>query len=76
VHRKETKCFESRDLLVVVEDDHLLQISPFKIPTTLLKNITGHTTEAMSLNRWVSNKDLAKEIHKYFMIKAQLCKTP
>ncbi|MFC4268360.1 tyrosine-type recombinase/integrase [Polaribacter marinivivus] len=37
------------------------------IPTSLLKEITGHTTEAMFLNYiGKSNKDLALEITKYF----------
>jgi integrase len=38
-----------------------------KIPTSLLINITGHSTEAMFLNYiGKSNKDLALEITKYF----------
>lgn len=38
-----------------------------KIPTAYLKEITGHTTEAMLLNYiGKSNKDLALEITKYF----------
>lgn len=37
------------------------------IPTSLLINITGHTTETMFLTYiGKSNKDLAKETHKYF----------
>jgi integrase len=37
------------------------------IPTSLLINITGHSTEAMFLNYiGKSNKDLALEITKYF----------
>ena len=38
-----------------------------KIPTTYLKNITNHSSEAMFLNYiGKSNKDLAKETFKYF----------
>jgi hypothetical protein len=38
-----------------------------KIPTSLLINITGHSTETMFLTYiGKSNKDLAKETHKYF----------
>ncbi|MBR9847519.1 MAG: site-specific integrase, partial [Algicola sp.] len=38
-----------------------------KIPTTLLINVTGHSTEAMFLNYiGKSNKDLALELSKYF----------
>ena len=37
------------------------------IPTSLLINITGHSTETMFLTYiGKSNKDLAKETHKYF----------
>ncbi|WP_425076191.1 phage integrase SAM-like domain-containing protein [Psychroserpens sp. S379A] len=38
-----------------------------KIPTTLLINVTGHSTESMFLNYiGKSNKDLALELTKYF----------
>ncbi|RTY97609.1 hypothetical protein EKM02_13470 [Flavobacterium sp. RSP49] len=39
------------------------------IPTSLLINITGHSTETMFLTYiGKSNKDLAKETHKYFKL--------
>ncbi|MFV8269707.1 phage integrase SAM-like domain-containing protein [Flavobacterium sp. GT2N3] len=68
IFRKETKMFRKCDLV----SSHIGRRSfatnfYTKIPTTLLKNITGHTTEAMLLNYLgKSNKDLAKETHKYF----------
>ncbi|QIH39731.1 site-specific integrase [Flavobacterium sp. Sr18] len=68
IFRKETKMFRKCDLA----SSHIGRRSfatnfYTKIPTTLLKNITGHTTEAMLLNYLgKSNKDLAKETHKYF----------
>lgn len=68
IFRKETKMFRKCDLA----SSHIGRRSfatnfYTKIPTTLLKNITGHSTEAMLLSYLgKSNKDLAKETHKYF----------
>jgi hypothetical protein len=67
-YRKETKMFRKCDLISSHVGRRSFATNFYsKIPTTLLKNITGHTTEAMLLNYLgKSNKDLAKEIHKYF----------
>ncbi|HLF51058.1 phage integrase SAM-like domain-containing protein [Flavobacterium sp.] len=68
IYRKETKMFKKCDLVT----SHIGRRSFASnfygtIPTSLLKNITGHSTESMFLTYiGKSNKDLAKETHKYF----------
>jgi integrase len=68
IFRKETKDFRKCDLV----SSHIGRrsfASNFygSIPTSLLINITGHSTETMFLTYiGKSNKDLAKETHKYF----------
>jgi integrase len=66
--RKETKEYRKCDLVT----SHIGRRSFASnfygtIPTSLLINITGHSTETMFLTYiGKSNKDLAKETHKYF----------
>jgi integrase len=68
IFRKETKEFRKCDLI----SSHVGRRSFASnfygtIPTSLLINITGHSTETMFLTYiGKSNKDLAKETHKYF----------
>ena len=68
IYRKETKMFKKCDMVT----SHIGRRSFASnfygtIPTSLLKNITGHSTETMFLTYiGKSNKDLAKETHKYF----------
>jgi len=68
IFRKETKAFKKFELVT----SHIGRRSFASnfygtIPTSLLKNITGHSTESMFLTYiGKSNKDLAKETHKYF----------
>ena len=68
IFRKETKEFRKCDLVT----SHIGRRSFASnfygtIPTSLLINITGHSTETMFLTYiGKSNKDLAKETHKYF----------
>lgn len=68
IFRKETKEFRKCDLV----SSHIGRRSFSSnfygtIPTSLLINITGHSTETMFLTYiGKSNKDLAKETHKYF----------
>jgi integrase len=68
IFRKETKEFRKCDLV----SSHIGRRSFASnfygtIPTSLLINITGHSTETMFLTYiGKSNKDLAKETHKYF----------
>lgn len=68
IFRKETKEYRKCDLVT----SHIGRRSFASnfygtIPTSLLINITGHSTETMFLTYiGKSNKDLAKETHKYF----------
>lgn len=68
IFRKETKEFRKCDLV----SSHIGRRSFASnfygtVPTSLLINITGHSTESMFLTYiGKSNKDLAKETHKYF----------
>lgn len=70
IFRKETKEFRKCDLI----SSHVGRRSFASnfygtIPTSLLINITGHSTETMFLTYiGKSNKDLAKETHKYFKL--------
>lgn len=70
IFRKETKEYRKCDLVT----SHIGRRSFASnfygiIPTSLLINITGHSTETMFLTYiGKSNKDLAKETHKYFKL--------
>jgi integrase len=68
IYRKETGLYRKCDL-VTSHIGRRSMASNFygTIPTSLLINITGHSTEALFLTYiGKSNKDLAKETHKYF----------
>jgi integrase len=68
VFRKETKDFRKCDLVTSHIGRRSFASNFYAtIPTSLLINITGHSTEAMFLTYiGKSNKDKAKETHKYF----------
>ena len=68
IFRKQTGTFEKWELVTSHIGRRSFASNFYgKIPTSLLINITGHSTETMFLTYiGKSNKDLAKETHKYF----------
>ncbi|HSD06519.1 phage integrase SAM-like domain-containing protein [Flavobacterium sp.] len=71
IFRKETKEFRKCDLVTshIGRRSFATNFYGSNIPTALLINITGHSTEAMFLTYiGKSNKDLAKETFKYFKV--------
>ncbi len=68
IFRKETKEYKKCDLVTSHIGRRSFATNFYgTIPTSLLINITGHSTETMFLTYiGKSNKDLAKETHKYF----------
>jgi integrase len=68
IYRKETGLYRKCDLITSHVGRRSMASNFYAtIPTSLLMNITGHSTEVLFLTYiGKSNKDLAKETHKYF----------